>query len=286
MVDIFKYSEPHTFLKDAWAAKKAKNPSFSMRSWSKKLGFGNNSPLSLMLAGKRPIPKKYVPSFAADLELGPRESQYLDALVDLGNAHDPKEREYHWPRMQAISPVAPLQVLELEHFKFLGDPIHTCILEMIDLKGFKHDPAWIRDHLTFPASLDRIDEALDRLAALGLVRQVGNRLEKCQKHLSSRSDVVDEGGQQYHQNVSRLAAEMVRTQPLAEREFNAYALNVSPESMPKAKQLLREFVERFIREVEAAPGEGQRTYQLNLQFFGLADVKGRTKAKRKKGDGQ
>ncbi len=272
MVSIYKYSEPHTFLKDAWTAKKDKNPAFSMRSWAKKLGFGNNSPLSLMMAGKRPIPKKYVPAFAEDLGLDARESQYLDALVDFGNAHNPKEREYYWQRLQTISPERPVQVLELEHFKFLGDPIHTCILEMIDLKGFKNDAAWIRDHLKFPVTLERVEDALDRLVALGLVRETANdKLEKCQKHLSSRSDVVDEGGQQYHINVSELAAAMVKTQALDEREFNAYAMNIRKDKLPAAKKLMREFIDKFIREVEATPGEGQQTYQLNVQFFGLAD---------------
>jgi len=269
---IYRYTEPHTFLKDAWAAKKAKNPAFSMRSWSKKLGFGNNSPLSLMLAGKRPIPKKYIPAFAEELDLDPRESQYLDALVDFGNARNPKERQYYLERLQTISPEQPMQVLELEHFKFLGDPIHTCILEMIDLKGFRNDPAWIKEHLKFPVTLDRVEGALDRLVALGLVRETADRrLEKCQRHLSTRRDVVDKGVQDYHQHVSLLASEMVQSQPLGTREFNAYAINIHKDSLPAAKQLMREFVDRFIREIEAKPGEGQETYQLNLQFFGLAE---------------
>lgn len=272
MPSIYRYTEPHTFLKDAWAAKKAKNPAFSMRSWSKKLGFGNNSPLSLMLSGKRPIPKKYIRAFAEELELDGRESQYLDALVDFGNARDPKERQYYLERLQAISPEAPMQILELEHFKCLGDPIHTCILEMIDLGGFQSDPTWIKRQLKFPATLERVESALDRLVALGLVRQTDDgRLEKCQRHLSTRRDVVDKGVQEYHQSVSELAAAMVQVQGLGVREFNAYAMNIHKDQLPLAKQLMREFIDRFIREVEAKPGDGQATYQLNVQFFGLAE---------------
>src|SRR5690606_37420555 len=152
----------------------------------------------LMLAGRRPIPKKYVPAFAEDLGLNPRESQYLDALVDFGNARNTKERQYYWNRLQAISPEKPAQVHELDHFKFLSDPIHTCILETIDLADFRADSAWIKEHLFSPATLSRVEEALARLQTLGLVRETADRrLEKSQKHLSSRADVIDEGAQSY-----------------------------------------------------------------------------------------
>lgn len=68
---------------------------------------------------------------------------------------------------------------------------------------------------------------------------------------------------------------MVKSQTLAEREFGSYAMNIRKDKLPAAKKLMREFVDKFIREIEATPGEGQQTYQLNMQFFGLADASGR-----------
>jgi uncharacterized protein (TIGR02147 family) len=273
VLTIFKYTEPHVFLKDAWQSKKAQNPAFSMRSWARKLGFENNSPLSLMLAGKRPIPKKYVPAFAEDLELNSEESVYLATLVDYGNSKDLKEKMFYLGRLKELSPES-LEQFELVHFKFLGDPIHMCILEMMDLQEFEPTASWVKERLLFPASVERIQSALDRLLALGLVEKCpSGRLRKKHRHLSSRSDVYDEGLRNYHQEVSRLAGALISRQSNSEREYNGYAMNINRDKLPRAKQLITEFAERFIREVEAAPGEATTTYQLNVQLFGLAGLK-------------
>ena len=272
MLNIFSYSEPHLFLHDAWREKKAKNPSFSMRAWAKRLGFKNNAALSLMLAGKRPIPKKYIPHLATELGLKAKEIQYLDALIDLKSARDPKEREYCLSRLKQVSPESSISYLELEHFKFLGDPLNVCILEMIDLKEFQPDPKWIQKKLLFHADLNRIEEVLDRLMVLELVVEKDGKLVKQHRHLSTRKDVQDKGKLEFHRNVSLLASEAILNQDPSVREFNSYAMNINRRNLPKAKELLRKFTNEFIKEIEEDPGNGESTYQLNLQFFGVSEL--------------
>ena len=225
-----------------------------------------------MLSGKRPIPKKYVPAFAEDLELNSEESIYLDTLIDYGNAKDPKEKLFYLGQLKKLSPES-LEEFELVHFKILGDPIHMCILEMIDLQGFCPSATWIKDKLLIDASIERVQGALDRLTDMGLIEiDVQGSMSKKHRHLSSRSDVYDEGLRNYHQEISRIAAEQVVNLPTHQREFNGYAMNIAAKDLPKAKKMIREFAETFIREVEASPGHAQSTYQLNLQLFGLADL--------------
>jgi len=38
-----------------------------------------------------------------------------------------------------------------------------------------------------------------------------------------------------------------------------------------AKKIIREFIKNFIENVESKPKEGDETYQLNVQFFGVTD---------------
>jgi uncharacterized protein (TIGR02147 family) len=271
VLSIYKYSEPHTFLKDAWVSKKTKNTAFSMRAWAKRLGFENNAPLSLMLAGKRPIPKKYLPKIASDLELSANESLYLDILVDFANAKSGEEKDFYFKRLKSIAPEPPIVQIELEHFKFLGDPIHTCILEMIELKKFIPDATAIQKQLRFPATLQRIEGAINRLVVLGLVRQTADGgLIKQVRHVTNKPDVVDLGTQEYHKNVSTLAADVVSEQSVDEKEFNSYTLNIRKSSLPKAKQKIRTFIQEFIKEIEAEPFTAEDTYQFNVQLFGMA----------------
>jgi uncharacterized protein (TIGR02147 family) len=270
VLSVYHYNEPHSFLKDAWRARNQRNRSFSMRAWAQKLGFENPAPLSLMLAGRRPIPKKYVPDFIRELGLSEPEGRYLEALVDYDRARTVKERQHHFDRLRRLSPLRQLRMVEIETFKCLEDPLHTAILEMTELHDFAPCAKWIRRRSRLDRSLKEISDAIERLVALGLLRKERDgSLRKQQAHLSSKPDLEDLAVQSFHKAVSSLAAEQVSVQGVEEREFNAYALNIKTDALPKAKELLRQFVRQFIETIEAQPGEGDETYQLNLQLFSL-----------------
>lgn len=275
MLAVFHYSDPCQFLRDAWKAKNAANPAFSLRAWSKKLGFENSAPLSLMLGGKRPIPKKYLPAFISQLELTPAEGHFLEALVECRQAKTPEAKHYYYQRLRDLSPNAPVTMVEIEQFKYLEDPLHMTILEMVDLADFDPDPRQIQRRLRRKSSVQEVKDAIERLETLKfLFRDESGALRKSQAHLATKADIQDAAVTLYHQNVARMAAEQVVVQGVLQREFNAFAMNIAKKDLPKAKKLLREFADTFIREVEAKPAHGEETYQLNLQFFSLTKCEG------------
>lgn len=81
-MNIYTYTEPEIYLKEMLAAKKEKNPQFSLRAWARLLGMKTHTPLQLMLASKRPIPKKYIPLFGKSLALKEEEVAYLEVMID------------------------------------------------------------------------------------------------------------------------------------------------------------------------------------------------------------
>ncbi len=270
MLEIYQYNSASQFVRDAWIEKKKKNSAFSLRAWSKQLGFANNAPLSLMLAGKRHIPRKYVPALISSLGLSADEGLFLETLVEIEKSKNIRQKSFYEERLRALSPSPPIGFFEIESFKCLGNPLHTIILEMTDLVGFEPQAEWIQKRLRITASLSEIETAVERLIGLGLLREEKNgQWKKTQKNLTNRVDVADQGSQEYHSNVSKLAAEQVSLQPVLEREYNGYAINLRKSEFPRAKKLIREFIKDFSRKVEASPQEGEETYQLNVQFFGL-----------------
>lgn len=270
MIDIYQYSDAPSFLKAAWEEKKRKNPMFSLRAWASHLGLANSSPLTLMFQRKRPIPKKHIPAFIESLKLTPRQGFYFENLVSLSNARTAPENQFYRERLIRFKPKRALKGFELESFKRMGDPLHAVLLEMSDLQGFVPDPKWIEERLAFKRPLTEIREALDRLVQLGLFKKTADGgLKKTRRHVTNRPDVADAGSQEYHRRVSELASAAVQTVPVQEREFNGYALNIDPSKLPQAKKLIREFIEDFIDRIEAEPGQGLETVQLNVQLFGL-----------------
>ncbi|MGE4130755.1 MAG: TIGR02147 family protein [Bdellovibrionales bacterium] len=268
MLDIYKYTEFHTFLTDAWKEKRARNRSFSMSAWARQLGLENSSPLSLAFKGKRALPKKYLPQIIRTLDLDGNQAQYLEALLDLWSARTPEQKLLYISRLRELAPGETFQGQIVDEFKYLSNPLHGAIIEMTDLKGFKNDPAWIQSRLGVEVSVQEVKEILTRLIQLNLLKQDDSgRLVKTHRHLTTEQDVADLGTQNYHKSISEIAAEAVMKQELSQREFNSYSFNLKPEKMARAKELMRQFVNDFLAECEANPGEGDETVQLNLQLF-------------------
>ncbi len=270
MLDIYKYTEFHIFLTDAWKEKRSRNRAFSMTAWARQLGLENSSPLSLAFKGKRALPKKYLPQIIKTLGLDMNQASYLEALLDLSRAHTPEQKLLYLNRLKELAPGEAFNAKIVDEFKYLSDPLHGAIIEMTDLKTFKNDPEWIQARLQTPASLQEISETLERLVSLNLLRmdELG-KLVKTHKHLTTEQDVADLGTQNYHKAVSDLAGKAVFEQDVSEREFDSYSFNLNKEKLKTAKARMRQFVNDFLKECEAQPGDGDETFQLNLQLFKL-----------------
>lgn len=273
MLSIYNYSCPSTYLKDRWEEKKTKNPSFSMRAWARSLGFTSNSPLSLMLNGKRPIPQKYIPKFIDSLDLSPQEGMYLETLVCYSREKTIEGKDFYLRRLRGLSPAGEVQMNEVETFKYLGNPLCTIIFEMIDLSNFKSDLKWIQSRLATKKTLEEIKSAIDTLFRLDLLtKDINGEFIKTNRNITNRADIADIGSQTYHQNVSELAKEAVVSQPVLNREFNGFSFNMKVEEMNKAKLAIREFINSFAAQFEAESGCGEETYQFNTQFFKLTQM--------------
>ena len=69
----------------------------------------------------------------------------------------------------------------------------------------------------------------------------------------------------------QLAAKAIDQQPIEEREYNAFCLNVKKSDIAKAKEMIRDFKNEFIQRFEAPSGKAESTYQLNMQFFNILE---------------
>lgn len=101
-MNIYTYTEPEIYLKDMLQMKKRKNPQFSLRAWARLLGMKTHTPLQLMLASKRPIPKKYIPLFGKSLTLALDEIEYLEIMIDHQRAKNPKVKEIAYMKMMEV----------------------------------------------------------------------------------------------------------------------------------------------------------------------------------------
>lgn len=114
-MNIYTYTQPEIYLKDMLAEKKEKNPQFSLRAWARLLGMKTHTPLQLMLASKRPIPKKYIPLFGKSLSLTEQEVAYLEVMIDHQRARNEKDKAAHKNRLVSIQKAKMAELATVEN---------------------------------------------------------------------------------------------------------------------------------------------------------------------------
>ena len=270
MSSIFKYIDISEFLTDALEAKKAANPNFSIRSWAINLGIKSHGSLHAMIKGQRNIPKKHIPHFIKSLGLKGQEAPFFELLVDLKRAKTNEEREHYLTKLQTLVPNRFRDITDIEKYSYIMDPLHLILVEMSLLKKFKSNLAWLKTHLRYNGNMRDIEIVIDRLVKLGILEKTKNGFSKTTKHIYTTKEVMSEAVQMYHKKMCQFAAEQVSLQNVEQKEYNAITFNIKLKDLPEIKEQIRQFSDELIQQFEASSGEGEETYQLNVQFFSVS----------------
>lgn len=266
---IYGYQEPRSYLRDVFAQKQRANPLFSLRAWARQMGFRCHTSLVLLLSGKRKIRPEHVERLNRALRLQGDQEKYLRLLVQLQTSTSEAERAECVARLQLLQPSAEESFLEGERFRLVADWLHMAILEMTKLRDFQGDSAWIAARLGFGVKPAQVEEALERLVALGLMAREGDRLVKTQARLTTPKDRAGEGIREHHRQVLTNAIAALETQGIDERVYNSCTMTVASSRLEEAKELILKFRADMAKLMEQDGGD--ETYQLSVQFFRLTE---------------
>ncbi len=168
---VFIFSDPIDYLNYEFEAKRIKNSSFSLRAWSKQLGYENPSFVSHILKNERSLKIDVASKFTANLKLIGNSKKYFELLVLMKNSKTVDEKKLYADILESIRPTKKLAVqsLNIEAFRIISDWYHTAIMEIVELSDFNYDFNWIRNRLGDKVSLQNIGKAIERLLKIGLL---------------------------------------------------------------------------------------------------------------------
>lgn len=279
---VFAFDDPVEFLNFELRERQKRNARFSLRAWSRQVGYKNPSYLSHVLNKKRRLKPEFASKLASDLALKGRSLRYFELLVLNQNAGTETEQETYRKLISATRPkrAGSANHLSTETFALVADWYHWAIIEMANLANFNPDPKEIQKRLTAKVDLATIRKAIDRLLKAGLLTRDGsgklirsNRDKDNETHAPAQPEAVIA----YHKQMGSLALKAVSEQAPEERTFYGTTLTFRKENMKKAQDILKEAHLQLLQ-LAGHGADGEEVYQLNTQFFRLAGVpKGRRK---------
>lgn len=234
---------------------KVENPTYSLRSFARKLGISPTA-MSEMINGKRLITSKTVLKILSELDLTSAEREKVQRFEKSKTAF-----EFVEPKYIAI---------DSKKFPFMSQWQYFAVLSLSELVDFKTDVAWIAERLNISKELAK--ETLDNLLKMEIFEVDAQGKIKA-NNISFKVSSANETEQfkNGHTENIELARKALDRFTRDELDFTSVTIAVDTELLPAARELLKDFRRKLSLFLEA--GKKEEVYKLNIQLFPLTKSK-------------
>jgi uncharacterized protein (TIGR02147 family) len=169
--EVYRSDDPLEIFLKVFNEKNDRNPQFSIRAWSKKLGFRNPSHVADVLNGRRNLTVEFGLRVSDALDLTPEEKVYFESLVFLSNAKKPSEKIYFTNVVRKLKQDCGTKAIEPDSHGIIRDWYYGVLDEMTCLADFTPDPQYIAKRLGDDVTPQAVAAALVDLIRLGSIER-------------------------------------------------------------------------------------------------------------------
>ncbi len=280
----FQYLDYRAFLNGYCQWRRDSDADFSQRTFAKEAGLppSSSSLLPAVLKGRRNLSQNLRVKFSRALGLPERESRYFDLLVQFNQAKGMTEKNFFFAQLSKFR-ASRAQVLQDPQFDFFSNWYYSAVRNFFGMETRERNPATIAAKL-FPAvTAAQVEDAIQVLLKLGLIKKTANGYSVTEKHISTPQDVRAATAREHMRELTRMSLEVMDKTPPEARQYNALMFTVSPQGFAAVKERMRSFLEE-LREILDRDEKEDRIYTLTMQLFpnsrhsGLESAPGKEKA--------
>ncbi|MEO8900342.1 MAG: TIGR02147 family protein [Polyangiaceae bacterium] len=274
-VDVYGYLDYRAYLRDYYAARKAKSKAFSYRAFSRRAGVASPNYLKLVVEGQRSLSAKMAEKFAQACGLDSDAGRYFTHLVAFNQAKTSSERSQHYGKLTSSQHYRRAHKLEIAHAAYYSDWYIPAIRELAATEDFREDPEWIADQLVPTITPLQATRAIETLIDLRLlVRDDTDRLVQADTILSTGPETRGLHITAFHRAMTQRALESIDLVPAQDRDISSLTLCLGRGGLRAFKERLQRF-RRELLELSALESEPEQVVQLNFQLFPLSRSKRR-----------
>lgn len=242
------HSPYHALLEEAFKARREKNPSYSLRAFSRSIGISVTT-LSKVLRYQRTLSPKNIRKLASFLELSPFETEAL-----FPNKFKPAKNATSQERLLAE-----------DEFKVISDWFYFAILNLAQTTKCRADAPWVAKRLGI-SSLEA-HSAILRLERMGFLERKAGRLHRTVNPMRTTSGVPNTAIKKLHRQQLELARQAIYRVPLDKQDITSVTIAIDPAKIGVAKKKIEDFRNYLADLLEE--GEKKEVYLLSVQLFPL-----------------
>lgn len=275
---IYDFLDAIDYLNFEFESKRIKNTRFSLRSWSRQLGYENPSFVFNLLKRKRSLKINVAKKFSHNLKLTGDHKRYFELLVLLGNCKTVEEKTIYLDLIENLKPKSGLQNfpnINIESFRIISDWYHTAILEMVELVDFENDSNYIYKRLGNEISIQNINRAIERLIKLNLLEKTSwgklKRVKDCSLELNSLTPNI--AIRHFHKQMIEKGMASINEQHIDQRDIRGSMITIRTSDYDKIIDIIKN-THRELTKL-STKGKGEEVYQFNSQFFKITKNRGK-----------
>ena len=271
--DLFSYLDYRKFLRDYCGAKRERNPYFSYRYVSGKVGIKSGGFFSWVLQGKRNISPKLVLDLARFFTFTRTQTEYFEQLVAFNQANTHEERKNAFDKLLSMRRGVVKPVGE-EQSAFYRNWYYSALRELVGIyRVTDRNIAEVAAGLAPAVKIGEVKKALALLVQLGMIRKNDSgEYERCDAVVSSKEHVPLVALHDYQIGCMELAKEALDRFEKSERELSTVTMSVDNNAYLHIIERLAVF-RAEVMEIARSVDHPSRVMQLNLQFFPLSRQK-------------
>lgn len=256
-------------LRDIYKIRKKKNPAYSMSKFSRDAGFKSYH-LSDVFAGRYGLSVRRATEVAEKLKMSDTVKKQFLRLVESNAAKSKEDKN--------------ISDFESSHFLFEAD-------KKVSVEEFSLMSQWyffalieLIRKLKTPASYEELAERLSiseneckssikKLIQLGYICELNGELMVNHAMISLNNDTPSEIIRNYHRIMIAKSLDSMQKDPVSERYFGSFNLNLSEQQYNDLHEELSAFIRKKITHYQKDVETEQRLYTLNFQLFPLEQIK-------------
>ena len=264
---VTDYLDFRSFLKDWFRYRKEIQPGYSMRTFAANpaLGISSTSYMTNLLKGARNLTQRQRLQFIKALKLEGPGAEYFDFLVQFNQAKTLDEKNYFFSHLSRHRGSQAKILLE-KQYVFFAKWHHSVIYNYLGLEKAEASPARIAKHLAENLTAPEVQESLELLLDMGLIRKTANGYAVTDRHLVTGKVFQGQVAKEYHREFLRLASLALDRFAPERRQFNVLAFSVSDKGFASVKRRIDAFLQEVREIVDRDEGVNQVNV-LNIQLF-------------------
>ena len=271
MPDLYSYIDYRKFLKDYYEEQKARDPKFSHRYFTMKVGFSSSGYFSDVLAGKKNLSGAFILKFVKALKLAREEEEYFINLVNFNQAKTLEEKNRYYEKMMTTGKVK-VDVVERDKHAYFSSWQYAAVREALHYLAVKDDYKELGKALDPPIAAKDAKKAIEVLVSLGLIARDGaGAWRPTSGNLKMGGSIDALGLSNYHKSTLELAVRALDAFPPDQRGFSTLTLPLTAEKIRKAKLAIKN-LRMYLLALAENGANADRVYQFNFQMFPVTRI--------------